>query len=275
MIKSRAQMTPQTPREPAPFAPPEIDTTTVTLPPSEHRPKRRLSRLSALLEVAMCSGYPTQLLIVAILTGLGVAVASDTGQLSLLWVVILSMADTVLLIALVLYFLRGTGDHPRAVFLGTRPIRPELRLGVYLIPVTFCVAFALLAVLHWVIPGLRNVPENPFEIFLRSPGSASVFAVVAVVAGGVREELQRAFILVRFEQSLGGAWVGLGVFSVAFGLGHYPQGWDAVIATGLLGAFWGVVYLIRRSVVSTILCHAGFNLTEILVALAASNASSA
>ena len=268
-------MTPPTPLEPVPSTPLEVDATPVALPLPEHPPRRRPSRLSSLLEVVMCSGYPTQLIIVGMLTGLGMAVASDPGQLSLLWVVTLSMADTVLLIALVVYFLRGTGDHPRDIFLGTRPIRRELRLGVYLIPVTFCVAFALLAVLHGVIPGLRNVPENPFEIFLQSPGSAGVFALVAVVAGGVREELQRAFILVRFEQSLGGAWVGLGVFSVAFGLGHYPQGWDAVIATGLLGAFWGLVYLIRRSVVSTILCHAGFNLTEIVVALAASSASSA
>jgi membrane protease YdiL (CAAX protease family) len=44
------------------------------------------------------------------------------------------------------------------------------------------------------------------------------------------------------------------------------QGWDAVVATGLLGAFWGVVYLKRRSVVAPIVCHAIFNLTEILIA---------
>ena len=155
-----------------------------------------LSRLSAVFEVVICSGYPTQLIIWVMLAGLGMAVASDTGQLSLLWIVTLSMADTALLVGLVVYFLLSSGDRPRAIFLGTRPIRSELRLGVYLVPVTFFVAFALLVLLSWLIPSLRNVPENPFEVFLRSPASAGVFAVVAVVAGGVREELQRAFILV-------------------------------------------------------------------------------
>jgi membrane protease YdiL (CAAX protease family) len=90
--------------------------------------------------------------------------------------------------------------------------------------------------------------------------------VVAVVAGGLREEVQRAFILHRFEQYLGGAMVGLVVFSVAFGLGHLIQGQDAAIATGLLGAFWGIVYLKRRSIVAPVICHALFNLTEVVIA---------
>ena len=266
---------PTTPDAAPQTAPDTADSARAELPWPDPPLRLPLSRLSAALEVVMCSGYPTQLIIWVMLAGLGMAVASDTGELSLLWIVTLSMADTALLVGLVIYFLLSSGDRPRAIFLGTRPIRSELRLGVYLVPVTFCVAFALLALLSWVIPGLRNIPENPFEVFLRSPASAGVFAVVAVVAGGVREELQRAFILVRFEQYLGGAWVGLGIFSVAFGLGHYPQGWDAVVVTGLLGAFWGFIYLIRRSVVSTILCHSGFNLIEILVAVAGSTDPSA
>ena len=39
---------------------------------------------------------------------------------------------------------------------------------------------------------------------------------------------------------------------------------DAVITTGLLGAFWAVVYLKRRSSVAPIVSHAGFNSLEIL-----------
>ena len=57
-----------------------------------------------------------------------------------------------------------------------------------------------------------------------------------MVAGGLREEVQRAFILHRFERHLGGAAIGLVVFSVAFGLGHLVQGRDAAVITGLLGA---------------------------------------
>jgi membrane protease YdiL (CAAX protease family) len=39
---------------------------------------------------------------------------------------------------------------------------------------------------------------------------------------------------------------------------------DASIATGLLGAFWGVVYLRRRSAVAPIVSHSGFDLIQIV-----------
>ena len=93
--------------------------------------------------------------------------------------------------------------------------------------------------------------------------NAAAFGVVAIVAG-VREELQRAFLLRRFERHLGGEDAGVIVLSVAFGLGHLLQGWDAAIATGALGAVWASMYLKRRSSVAPIVSHAGFNSLEVL-----------
>jgi membrane protease YdiL (CAAX protease family) len=97
---------------------------------------------------------------------------------------------------------------------------------------------------------------------------AVLFAVVVVVAGGVREELQRAFLLRRFERWLGGARVGIVVTSAAFGAGHLLQGADAAIATALLGAFWAIVYLRRRSAVAPVVSHSGFNLLQLAQFLA-------
>ena len=88
--------------------------------------------------------------------------------------------------------------------------------------------------------------------------------MVVIIAGGLREEVQRAFILHRFEQRLGGAYLGLILFSVVFGLGHLDQGRDIAIATGTLGAVWGSIYLWRRSIVAPAVSHAGFNVLEIL-----------
>jgi membrane protease YdiL (CAAX protease family) len=90
-----------------------------------------------------------------------------------------------------------------------------------------------------------------------------------VIAGGVREELQRAFLLHRFEQRLGGGGIGLVVTSLAFGLGHTLQGWDAAVTTAVLGACWGALYLARRSVVATVTSHALFNLAQVSVGYAA------
>jgi len=82
--------------------------------------------------------------------------------------------------------------------------------------------------------------------------------------GYVREEIQRAFLLHRFEEWLGGRAVGVIVTSAAFGAGHGLQGVDAGVATGLLGAFWGVIYLRRRSAVAPMVSHAGFDLLQIV-----------
>ena len=88
-------------------------------------------------------------------------------------------------------------------------------------------------------------------------------AVVLVVAGGIREEIQRAFLLRRFEHWLGGPVVGVVVASVGFGAGHIIQGVDVAVVTGLLGMFWAVIYLRRRSIVAPVVSHSGFNLLQL------------
>jgi uncharacterized protein len=56
------------------------------------------------------------------------------------------------------------------------------------------------------------------------------------------------------------------ITSIAFGLGHVIQGWDAVIITGLLGAFWGLLYLRRGSITAGLTSHALANSAQVLVA---------
>jgi membrane protease YdiL (CAAX protease family) len=105
---------------------------------------------------------------------------------------------------------------------------------------------------------------------LRTRRDTIIFAVVVMIAGGLREEVQRGFIVHRFGQSLGGAGLGVAIYSVIFGLGHIEQGIDAAIATGVLGGLWGLLYLARRSIVAAMVSHAGFNLAQLVkyVALA-------
>lgn len=240
-------------------------------PPAPAGPFER-PRVAALIEVALCSGFPTQLALIVILTRAGIAPA-DGGELSLLYVATLSLGDAALLVGLIVYFLRRGGEQPAAVLLGPRPRLPEALLGLAFIPLTMLLAWAGLDLLHTFWPGLRNVSDNPLEALVRSPLDAAIFIVVAVVAGGVREEIQRAFILRRFEQQLGGGWFGLAVFSVVFGAGHYIQGWDAAIVTALLGAVWGALFLVRRSIVPAVVSHAGFNAGEILIVMAGAAAA--
>jgi membrane protease YdiL (CAAX protease family) len=231
------------------------------LPPP---PRPTLTRTAAFLESLLCSGFPTQLAIIALLTGAGLGARDGAGRLSLGFVVTLSLADAGVIIGLVLLFLRAHGERPRDVLLGGRRPAAEAALGLLLVPIAFVVVLLVLGSIILWAPWLRNQPRNPLEDLLVTSLDRLLFGVVVIVAGGVREEVQRAFILHRFEQRLGGAVVGLVLFSLAFGLGHVDQGRDVAIATGTLGAFWGVVYLRRRSIVAPAVSHAGFNVLEIL-----------
>jgi CAAX protease family protein len=222
-----------------------------------------VQRLVAFLEVVLCSGFPTQLLILAVMNGFGMRMTIDGGRWSPLFVMTLSLVDTVLVVALVLFFLRSHQEHPRDVLLGHRPVWLEAATGVALLPLVFLLTILILALVSLVAPSLHNVPRNPIEDMLQTPRDAAIFAVVAMIAGGVREEIQRGFILHRFRY-LGGGVVGIIVYSSVFGLGHVDQGWDATIAVATLGAIWGTIYLTRRSIIAPMVSHAGFNLAQLV-----------
>jgi membrane protease YdiL (CAAX protease family) len=222
-------------------------------------------RLLAIAEILICSSVPTQLLIGALLELAGWTQVDAAGNLLLPTVLTVLLADTVVLVALMVALTRVHGESPTELWLGRRRVRYEVLLGLLLVPVVFMGVVILLNVLRLTAPWLHNVPQNPLErLAAGTAADAAVFAMVAILAGGVREELQRAFLLRRFEQHLGGPVVGVVTLSLAFGLLHLDQGRDAAIVTGTLGAFWAVVYLRRRSSVAPIVSHAAFNALEIL-----------
>ena len=231
--------------------------------PTERSPSRILERTVALLEVLLCSDYPTQFALGATFMAFGFSPYTSEGRLSVAYVVTLSLVDTALLIGLMVLFLHAHGERAGDVFLGRRPVSGEVRFGVPLTLATFAIGIAVLATMRTFVPSLHNVEHNPLQDLMVRPRDAWLFVLVVVAAGGVREEIQRAFVLRRFEVWLGGGWVGIVVGSAAFGAGHLLQGADAAIATGLLGMFWGIVYLRRRSVVAPIVSHSGFNLLQI------------
>jgi membrane protease YdiL (CAAX protease family) len=222
-------------------------------------------RLVAIAEIILCSSVPTQLALGYLLTLGGWSPTTASGALSLPYVLTLSLADTLLLIVLMVVLMHAHGEDATSLWIGERSIRREVLLGIGLIPIVFLFVVILLNALRLLFPGLHNVPTNPLEALAGDTAEeAAMFGLLAIVAGGIREELQRAFLLHRFEQHLGGAKVGVIVLSTAFGLGHYVQGWDAVITTGALGAIWAILFLDRRSSVAPVVSHAGFNSLEIL-----------
>jgi membrane protease YdiL (CAAX protease family) len=237
------------------------------------RRREMLPRWFAVLQVLLVCGIPTGL-VVGVFTFLaGVPLSEggtspfDTGAISLEFFAITALLDTALVALLIRVFLALSGETSRDVFLGPTPVRREVWRGLALLPVSFLGVVGVVYGLRVLAPFLHNVEHSPIERYLETPIGSAVFAVVAILAGGVREELQRGFILHRFEQRLGGAWVGLAAFSILFAVLHFDQGFDAAMAIGLLGVLWGVLYIKRRSAVASMVNHAGFNAAQVLQAI--------
>jgi membrane protease YdiL (CAAX protease family) len=237
--------------------------------PVEAPPRTQLvERLGALAEVLLCSGFPTQIVVLAVMSAFGMRLQTAEGQWSPLFVATLSLVDTALVVGLVFLFLRTRGERARDVLVGQRPVLREVLVGVTLLPLVFMLALVTLALILTIAPQLHNVARNPMQDLMQNPRDAALFGIVVMIAGGVREEIQRGFILHRFEQYLGGGAVGVVIHSALFGLGHVDQGWDATLTIGALGAIWGTIYLVRRSIVAPMVSHAGFNLAQLVKFLA-------
>lgn len=227
-------------------------------------PSPVLSRWSAALQILLVSGIPTQFIAAAILViGLRMPLL-DANGISFEFVAVVSLVDTAIVAMLIRIFLSFSGERSADVFIGPRPVAGEMLRGVMWLPIVFLGVTLLVLGIRAVAPWMHNVETSPFEAFLTTPLQAAIFLVVVVLAGGVREELQRAFILHRFDQRLGGARVGLVLFTIAFGAFHLDQGYDVALAICCLGLFWGLAYIRRRSAILPMVNHASFNATQVI-----------
>ena len=218
-------------------------------PPSRSPAPCRRRPLSAArrCEVLLCSGYPTQLLIAAALAVAGVVPPDADGTPVARRSSSPSRRSTrCCCSALIVLLLRRRGDGPRDVFLGRRARSRESRRRPADRARWSCSSSSWRcrsASLRRAVPAQRAGQSVRVAARTRRWQLARVHRAAAR-AGGVREELQRAFLLHRFEQRLGGAGVGLIVTSVgvrsrphAAGLGR--GGRDRHCS----GAFWGALYL--------------------------------
>ena len=92
-------------------------------------------RAIAVAELVLCSSVPTQLLLQAALVGAGMPPRTAAGGFSLPFVVTMTLADTVLLILLMVVLTRAHGDSVSELWLGRRPVVKEALLGLALVPV--------------------------------------------------------------------------------------------------------------------------------------------
>lgn len=134
----------------------------------------------------------------------------------------------------------------------------ELAIGAAFVPLLFVCTGALNILVRILWPSIVT-EKNILLESISTPLDLALFLMIGVLTGGVKEELQRAFVLHRFDHYLGNVYVGWILWSVYFGLGHQLQGSDNAIFAGVLGLLFGALYLLRRNVVAPIAAHALFN----------------
>jgi hypothetical protein len=131
------------------------------------------------------------------------------------------------------------------------------------------VTFLILGLLQSLLPMPK---DTPFEHLFDRPRDAYLLAILAVSIGPLMEELFfRGFLYPVLARRVGVAW-GIVLTALPFGLVHLPQygwAWGAALVVFLVGVVCGVVRATTRSVAASFLVHVGFNGTQMLIAVVA------
>jgi membrane protease YdiL (CAAX protease family) len=94
------------------------------------------------------------------------------------------------------------------------------------------------------------------------------FAALSIGAGISEELLFRGFLLYYLGRYLPelSVWPQILIASAVFGLAHLFQGWRGTLATGALGAVFGLLYAVTGSLFAPIVIHAAIDLRILIVA---------
>jgi uncharacterized protein len=122
----------------------------------------------------------------------------------------------------------------------------------------------------------RSLPmpkTTPFDQFFEHPMDAYLTAAFAITLGPLMEELFfRGFMYPVLARRMGAFW-GIVLTALPFGLIHYVQyrSWSAVLIIFLVGVVLTTVRAVTKSVASSFLAHVGYNGTLMVLAALATD----
>src|SRR5690349_6330225 len=103
-----------------------------------HRPTGDFDRrVTAVLEMVLCSSIPTQFAIGALLHVAGMQSTDAAGHLSLTYVLTLSLVDTAVLIGLMIVLMRTHGETARATWFAPAHGLRDALFGLATVPLLF------------------------------------------------------------------------------------------------------------------------------------------
>jgi uncharacterized protein len=232
-------------------------------PPDQESPRITwIDRVQALFEVLLLSGLISSVLASLFLYAFQGKNAQDilANMQGFSAFLLLEAGITFLILAILM---KARHENVKTLGLQWNRWKFNLVLGLMLVPFLFLVNGVMGFIFQKYFPQYF-VEKNPIMELIHTPQQLALIIFSALIAGGIKEELQRAFILVRFRDYLGGAWFGLILWSLAFGLGHYVQGAQGVVTAAIFGAFFGMLYLLTGSLMAPIVAHSVYDSLALL-----------
>ena len=222
------------------------------------------ARLLAMLEVLMISGIVSGSIAMLVFSAKFGRTGINLMELSVEFLVTYLMFESVVMVIILWVLMKTHGETFAMLGVRKRRWKTCVLLGILAAPGLLVISGIASRTFAFLLPEYV-LEKNPLVDMIGSPQQLTLFIIATILAGGVKEELQRAFILRRFSSHLGGAGVGIVVWSLVFGAGHYTQGVQGMFVTTILGFIFGVLYIARGNLILTITAHAAYNTLTLLI----------
>lgn len=181
------------------------------------------------------------------------ALAGQPEGLTFSTVAIAVIVHDIALLCLVLFFVWRNGEGFVALGWSTRHVAREMGIGLALfIPVYLAVSGAERLLRY---AGLSAPEALPSYLFPTSGGEYLLAVVFLAVVAVTEETIFRGYLLLRFRALTGSVVVALFLSVAIFALGHGYQGSVGVVAVGLLGLLYALIYVWRGSLVAPTVMH--------------------
>ena len=221
-------------------------------------------RPQAVFEIIMASGIVSSFLVAMVFTSIFGRNSLTLTEMDVGFFMKFQMTESAVTFLILWMLMKLRGETFSGLGLCRKQWKTNVLLGTLAAPCLIVVSGIAGAVFQFFLPEYA-LEKNPLMDMIHSSRQLALFIFVTIVCGGIKEELQRAFILRRFRYHLGGTVVGLVVWSLVFGAGHYAQGAPGICVAVILGFVFGVLYLMRGNLVLPITAHSVYNTMALLI----------